>query len=65
MNQTIIPFPETGLAGWSVGRPRFRALYLEGSLAAVLPLAPVIPLFPERPLLARSPRRSAAGKAVR
>lgn len=65
MNQTIIPFPDPEFAGWNAGRSRFRALCLEGSLAAVLPLAPVIPLFPERPLLGRSARRGTGGKSAR
>jgi len=65
MNQTVIPFPDAEFAGWNAGRLRLRSLCLEGSLAAVLPLAPVIPLFPERPLLARSARRSPGGRPAR
>lgn len=65
MNQTIIPFPEPEYAGCDAGRWRLRPLTLEGSLAAVLPLAPVIPLFPERPALGRSARRGVGGKATR
>lgn len=65
MNQTIIPFPDPEFAGCDTGRWRLRPLSLEGSLAAVLPLAPVIPLFPERPLLGRPTRRGSVGKATR